>query len=168
MKNIKMGVLNKLVLEFPKVFWDNVDVINYVSDIKGVWNETFNLSPVLNKPILVIFTTGDFATKMETWDDNLIIRSAMNTLQKIYGNDNIPNPINYKITRWNSDNNTLGSYSYSSVGSKQPYDRKNIGSPIDNKIFFAGEATSSLYPATVHGAYLSGLEAFNQILKVKN
>jgi monoamine oxidase len=167
MKNINMGVLNKLVLEFPKVFWDNVDVINYVSDIKGVWNETFNLYPVLNKPILVMFTAGDFSKKMETWDDNLIIKSAMNTLQKIYGNGNIPNPINYKITRWNNDNNTLGSYSYSSVGSKQPNDRKNIASSIDNKIFFAGEATSSLYPATVHGAYLSGLEAFNQILKLK-
>lgn len=166
MKNIKMGVLNKLVLEFPKVFWEDVDVINYVSDIKGVWNETFNLNPVLNKPILVMFTAGDFAKKMETWDDNLIIKSAMNTLQKIYGT-NIPNPINYKITRWNSDNNTLGSYSYSSVGAKQPNDRKNIASPISNKIFFAGEATSSLYPATVHGAYLSGLEASNQIIKLK-
>ena len=166
MKNIKMGVLNKLVLEFPKVFWEDVDVINYVSDIKGVWNETFNLNPVLNKPILVMFTAGDFAKKMETWDDNLIIKSAMNTLQKIYGT-NIPNPINYKITRWNSDNNTLGSYSYSSVGAKQPNDRKNLASPIANKIFFAGEATSSLYPATVHGAYLSGLEASNQIIKLK-
>lgn len=164
MKNINMGVLNKLVLEFPKVFWDNVDVINYVSDIKGLWNETFNLSPVLKKPILVMFNAGEFAKKMETWDDNLIVKSAMNTLQKIYGN-NIPNPINHKITRWDSDKNTMGSYSYSSVGAKQPQDRKNIASSISNKIFFAGEATSSLYPATVHGAYLSGLDASDDLIK---
>jgi monoamine oxidase len=166
MKNINMGVLNKLFLEFPKVFWDNnVEVINYISESKGIWNESFNLANVLNKPILVMFSTSDLASQMENWPDHQIVNSAMNTLKKIYG-PNIPNPIKYAITRWNSDPHTLGSYSYSAVGSSQPSNRKQISYPLLNRVFFAGEATSSLYPATVHGAYLSGLDTANSILKI--
>jgi len=166
MKNINMGVLNKLVLEFPTVFWDkNVEVINYVSESKGIWNETFNLANVVNKPVLVMFSTGDLSKEIETWNDNQIINSAMTVLKKIYG-PNIPNPIKYAVTRWNSDPHTLGSYSYSGLGSKQPSDRNELMSPILNRVFFAGEASSSLYPATVHGAYLSGLDVANRIIKL--
>ena len=34
-----------------------------------------------------------------------------------------------------------------------------ISAPIDNLIYFAGEHTHENYPATIHGAYLSGLRA---------
>lgn len=166
MKNINMGVLNKLVLEFPTVFWNkNVEVINYVSESKGIWNETFNLANIVNKPVLVMFSTGDLSKEIENWNDNQIISSAMSVLKKIYG-PNIPNPIKYAVTRWNSDPYTLGSYSYSAVGSKQPSDRNELTSPVLNRVFFAGEASSSLYPATVHGAYLSGLDTSNKIIKL--
>jgi monoamine oxidase len=38
MSNLKMGLLNKLYLEFPSVFWDkDAEVINHVSDPKGLW-----------------------------------------------------------------------------------------------------------------------------------
>lgn len=165
-KNINMGVLNKLILEFPYVFWDkNVEVINYISESKGLWNETFNLVNAVNKPILVMFSTGDLAKEFENFSDNQIIFSAMNVLKKIYG-QNIPNPDKYIITRWNNDPYTLGSYSYSAVGSNQPLDRVTLATPLLKRVFFAGEATSSLYPATVHGAYLSGVNTANQILNV--
>ena len=34
-----------------------------------------------------------------------------------------------------------------------------ISIPIDGLIYFAGEHTHQDYPATIHGAYLSGLRA---------
>jgi len=38
MEHLKMGLLNKLYLEFPSVFWDyEVEVLNKVSEIKGLW-----------------------------------------------------------------------------------------------------------------------------------
>ena len=62
------------------------------------------------------------------------------------------------ITRWNQDPFSLGSYSYTPVGSKQSQ-RRQIAMPIENRVFFAGEATSQFFPATVHGAFLSGVRA---------
>lgn len=35
--------------------------------------------------------------------------------------------------------------------------------PVANRVFFAGEATSRRYQATVHGAYLSGVRAAEEI-----
>mgnify|MGYP006268404421 CR=1 FL=1 len=40
-------------------------------------------------------------------------------------------------------------------------DRATLAEPINGRLFFAGEATSRQYPATVHGAFLSGISASN-------
>ena len=43
-KNLKMGLLNKLFLEFPSVFWNKeAEVLNKVSETKGLWQESYNL-----------------------------------------------------------------------------------------------------------------------------
>jgi hypothetical protein len=52
----------------------------------------------------------------------------------------------------------------SRVGAIQPTDRNNLAAPLSNRLYFAGEHTSALYPATVHGAYLSGIAAASAIL----
>jgi monoamine oxidase len=156
MEYLKMGLLNKLYLEFPSVFWDNeVEVLNKVSEIKGLWQESYNLYYYTKQPILLMFTAADFAKDMETWTDSEIVASAMATLKLIYG-DTIPDPTEQVITRWGSDPFSQGSYSYSSVGSDEPTNRLAMAATVANRLFFAGEATSDLYPATNHGAYLSG------------
>lgn len=75
---------------------------------------------------------------------------------------NVPEPIQTVCTRWGGDPFSLGSYSNVAVGaSGDDYDilAESVG---DGRLFFAGEATTRRYPATMHGAFLSGLrEAAN-------
>ena len=100
LKHLKMGLLNKLYLEFPSVFWgEYTEVINHVSETKGLWSESYNIYYYTKKPILLMFTAADFAKEMETWTDSEIVASAMATLRLIYG-DTIPDPIDQIITRW--------------------------------------------------------------------
>jgi monoamine oxidase len=47
-----------------------------------------------------------------------------------------------------------------------PEDYDTLAQPVDNRLFFAGEHTQRDYPATVHGAYLSGKRAANEILRL--
>ena len=87
----------------------------------------------------------------------------MATLRLMYG-DQIPDPVGQVITRWGQDQFSLGSYSFSGVGSEEPADRKTLAATVAGRLFFAGEHTSHLYFATVHGAYLSGLDAAKKIV----
>lgn len=82
----------------------------------------------------------------------------------IYGPQGIevPDPIQTVCTRWGSDPLSCGSYSNVAVGaSGDDYDilAESVG---EGRLFFAGEATNRRYPATMHGALLSGFrEAAN-------
>lgn len=157
-----MGVLNKCYLRFPSVFWPaNVDWLEHVAAKHGVWTEWVSFKRAANQPILLGFNAADQGRAIEAWTDQQIVASAMQTLRTLYGN-NIPNPIDYQITRWASDPFALGSYSYNAVGST-PTMRKALAAPVANKLFFAGEASQQDYFGTAHGAYLSGLRVAGEI-----
>ncbi len=72
------------------------------------------------------------------------------------------------VTRWRSDPWTRGSYSFVSVESSGK-DYEYLGEPVVPpssgvpRVFFAGEHTCKNYPATVHGALLSGLREARKI-----
>ncbi|BAQ60798.1 amine oxidase [Geminocystis sp. NIES-3708] len=154
--SLGMGILNKLYLRFPSRFWTkNYDWIEHISPKKGQWSEWVNLESALKIPILLGFNAGKFGNEIEFWKDEKIVEDAMKTLRSIFGNS-IPNPQDYQLTRWNSDPFTFGSYSYYATGST-PKHRRELAKPIGKRVYFAGEATSLDYPATAHGAYLSGL-----------
>ena len=158
-----MGVLNKCYLRFERAFWpDNVDWLEYIPARHGEWVEWVSFMRSSNKPVLLGFNAAQYGQEIESWSDTAIVDRAMQTLRTIYG-QNIPDPIDYQITRWASDPFSLGSYSFNPVGSR-PAMRDELAKPLNAKLFFAGEATEKNYFATAHGAYLSGLRAANQIL----
>lgn len=74
----------------------------------------------------------------------------------------VPDPIQSICTKWGSDPFSFGSYSHVRVQSSgSDYDilAENLG----GRLFFAGEATIRQHPATMHGAYLSGLREASRI-----
>ncbi len=160
-KNLGMGVLNRVYLKFSEVFWDDTQTLEYISKNKGEWCEWVNFDTIIKQPILLGFNAGDFGTKIEEYSDQEIIKSAMEVLRTIY--EDIPDPLDSIITRWHQDEFSYGSYSYVKVGAT-PEDYDNLSQAIDNKLFFAGEATSKEYPATVHGAFLSGKRVAKEII----
>jgi len=76
-----------------------------------------------------------------------------------------PTPAAMLRTSWSTDPLAFGSYSYMAVGA-DPKMRKALAAPLANRVFFAGEATASDYPATVHGAQSSGVRVAQEILDV--
>jgi len=61
------------------------------------------------------------------------------------------------LHRWGVDPFARGSYSYALPG--QAECRGALAAAVDDRLFFAGEATSPNFFSTAHGAYLSGLSA---------
>jgi len=162
-RQTRMGVFNKIFLKFDSVFWgDDYELIGYMGSQDSDWPEIVNFHKIAGLPVLLAFSAGAAGEQNELRSDAELVACLMGCLRKMYG-QNIPEPSGHLITRWNQDPFSLGSYSYTPVGSKQSQ-RRHIGMPVENRVFFAGEATSQLFPSTVHGAFLSGVRAAYEIM----
>ncbi|GLT67663.1 hypothetical protein SLA2020_399550 [Shorea laevis] len=118
-------------------------------------NYFLNLHKATGHSVLVYMPAGKLAKDIEKMSDEAASNFAYTQLKRILPNASAP--IQYLVSRWGSDINSLGSYSYDTVGKPHDlYDRLRI--PVDN-LFFAGEATSANYPGSVHGAFSTGLMA---------
>ncbi len=166
-KHIGMGVFNKAYLLFDKPFWDkSTEWFVFLSKQNNPKEdfEVLNYYSKTQQPILLFFTTGEFAANLEKKTDRQIVDRIMETLRMIYGND-IPYPTSYLITHWGIDPYSRGSFSYPRIGSSGE-DYKVLAQPIRNKVFFAGEATFSADPSTVTGAFVSGINAAREISRI--
>lgn len=162
---LKMGLLDKVYLKFPALFWEKEkELIITLDNDADYFPEFINYYRLLDEPVLMAFSAGSFAKKVEAMSDEDIIEQIMGTLQRHYGSA-IPKPEKYKITRWFEDPLSYGAYSYLPAGVERD-NRNALAMPVDNKVFFAGEATSFYFPSTVHGAFLSGVRSAYEIMLI--
>jgi hypothetical protein len=165
LSRLGFGLLNKLVMTFPRVFWeDNLDYfgsMNSDPDERGDCYLFWNLYPCVTEPVLVGLIAGKAAFAVEKQSLDEVLERTMKRLRKIFGQD-IPDPVRYIKTNWNTDIFSTGSYSYIRAGGNgNDYD--NLAKDVQDRIYFAGEATCRQHPATVLGALLSGLKAAGNI-----
>ena len=157
-----MGLLNKVFLRFDKPFWPRNQQVFFFAWEGAAWPECYNLEPVIGQPILMALKSGRPAETDEPRSDDVIVAGLMKQLQQAFG-AKLLQPISSHVTRWGVDPYSLGSYSFMKVGSI-PNDYEDLSLPVGDRLFFAGEATSRHHPATVAGAYLSGLREAKRIL----
>lgn len=167
-KRLGFGLLNKVAMLFPHDFWGGeIDTFGHLTEDSSRRGEFFlfySYSSVSGGPLLVALVAGESAIKFEKSSPVENVERVLNVLRGIFSPKGIdvPNPLQVICTRWGSDKFTYGSYSYVAIGSSgDDYDilAESIG---DGRVFFAGEATNRRYPATMHGALLSGFrEAAN-------
>ena len=158
---LDMGILNRTVLLFDEPFWDrHTEWIGYAGRRPGQWSETLNLYPYLGRPVLAMFNPGSFGAETEAYSDAELTSRAVEALKAMFSD--VPAPVDAVSTRWGSDPWSWGSYSYLPVGVE--FDTyRDMARPVGDRLFFAGEATHSRFPSTVHGALLSGRRAARQI-----
>jgi len=157
-----MGTLNKVALKFAKRFWPaDRQFVGQMSATYGEYPTVMNWSAHTGQPVLMAFTGGNFARALEARTDAQISGEIMNVLRRIYGGG-ATDPVAVRVTRWAADPFAGGSYSHVRVGaSSDMFD--HLAAPVQGRVFFAGEATSKAYRGTVHGAYLSGLRAAQEV-----
>ncbi|KAK9064078.1 hypothetical protein SSX86_017950 [Deinandra increscens subsp. villosa] len=167
-KRLGFGLLNKVAMLFPHLFWGtDLDMFGHLSDDPSRRGEFFlfySYATVAGGPVLMALVAGEAAHSFECMPPTDAVTRILQILRGIYEPQGIdvPEPIQTVCTRWGCDPFSLGSYSNVAVGSSgDDYDilAESVG---DGRLFFAGEATTRRYPATMHGAFLSGLrEAAN-------
>ncbi|PJF30810.1 MAG: monoamine oxidase [Candidatus Thermofonsia Clade 1 bacterium] len=152
---LRMGTLNKVALRFPRAFWDtDLHRFGYLDESTAELFEFFNLHVLHGQPILVALARGDHARSLERLAPEQAAARAFQTLQRAFGRA-IPEPEAFAVTAWHSDPFARGAYSHVPPNARHA-DYDILARPVQNRLFFAGEGTLSDYPATVHGALISG------------
>uniref|UniRef100_A0A2R5LNP7 Lysine-specific histone demethylase 1A n=1 Tax=Ornithodoros turicata TaxID=34597 RepID=A0A2R5LNP7_9ACAR len=170
-QRLGFGNLNKVVLCFERVFWDpNANLFGHVGSTTASRGELFLFWNLYRAPVLLALVAGEAAAIMENVSDDVIVGRCIAVLRGIFGN--VPQPRETVVTRWRADPWSRGSYSYVATGASgndydilaTPVTPPSVGSSQSlPRLFFAGEHTIRNYPATVHGALLSGLREAGRI-----
>ena len=159
-----MGVMNKMVLKFDQPFWPpEPHVLVYADQQRGKYPLFLNLLHFTGQPVLVCLVPPSYENALETLTEADAKASAMSVLRTMFGR-NAREPLSVLQTRWKADPWSRGSYSFDKLGAT-PGDRDRLAAPVQGRIFFAGEATHRRMFSTVHGAYLSGCRAGDEILQ---
>lgn len=161
-QRLGMGLLNMAAFKFPRVFWPEDCAAFIMTQLDATSIPIFfNYQRYTSSPVLMGYYGGERGHRIENLSDTELVKQIMNDLRKIFGPD-IPEPSQHVRTHWSRDEFSFGSYSYLAIDASAA-DLDALASPVDGKLFFAGEATHSKHFATTHGAYLSGIRAANEI-----
>lgn len=161
------GLLNKVVMMFTHQFWngelDYFGIVNPSTESRGEGYLFWNLHRVMGQYVLVALVAGaaSHAIEDESSKDAAVVARVVEALRAKFGAAHVPDPVKSVVTRWHSEPMSRGSYSYIAIGSSgSDYDilARSVGN-----LYFAGEATIREHPATVAGAFLSGLRESGNI-----
>jgi len=109
------------------------------------------------------YTGGRFAVWLERAGVAAAVDLVKEKLAKAFGSDLPKHVTRHIVTAWHGDPWIRGSYSAALPG--QGHQRAELARPVEDRLFFAGEATSVEFHATAHGAYLSGAAAARAVAK---
>lgn len=108
---------------------------------------------------------GKFARELEEAGEGALAQQSIDEIVALLGSDYRKKLRPLANSRWALDPFATGAYSHALPGFADQ--RAVLAAPVDQRIFFAGEATSPNFFSTCHGAFESGVRAVGEVLKVR-
>lgn len=161
------GLLNKVSMFWERnedivwsrdTFWFNL--VTPEDHTSGVWTSYFNPTSLTGTPSLIGWIGGMEAEAAEDQTDEEIMQHVFANLKSMF--PAIRYPAEFFISRWQSDKNFLGSYSFEVAGGS--CSRSALRERVEN-VFFAGEATNSAWYGTTVGAWDTGKVAAEDMVE---
>ncbi len=122
----------------------------------------YHLRP-FGRPLIEAYFGGKFARELEAGGAGAFADHAVNDLAGVLGNAVRKRLKPVACSAWALDPCALGSYSHALPGYSD--ERATLAAPVEDRIFFAGEAVSKHDFSTAHGAYRTGEAAAGAALK---
>jgi monoamine oxidase len=175
---LEMGKVIRVVLNFRERFWGEIKpsprAKKKLSNMaflfsQDEWFPTWWTSMPNQTPIITGWAPFRSAERLSGQSHSFVIERALETLSKLLG----PSPSELQsilqagyFHDWETDPFSMGAYSYGKVGAIAA--QKMIAAPLENTLFFAGEATDMAgNNGTVNGAIASGYRAAADILRAR-
>ena len=125
---------------------------------RSAFTAGYRLSP-MGLQLIEAYLGGDSAAALEERD---VFAFVADELAGLFGSAIRQRLTPLVATRWRHEPHIHGSYSHAKIG--RAGQRAVLATPVEGRIFFAGEACSRTDFSTAHGAYQTGIDAAEQVL----
>ena len=122
---------------------------------------TYHLRP-FGQNCIEGFFGGRFARELEAAGEGALIAASIDEIVALLGSDYRRKLKPLGESRWAQDVFAHGSYSHALPGHADK--RAVLAAPVDDRLFFAGEATSPHFFSTAHGAQETGVRAAGEVI----
>jgi monoamine oxidase len=158
---LPLGINNKVMLRL-----DEPSDLPSDGNLRGATMRTatggYHLRP-FGQPCIEGFFGGSFAKQLDDAGEGALAAEAIDEIVSLLGTDYRRRLTPLAESRWASDPFARGGYSHALPGHADK--RAVLAAPVDDRLFFAGEATSPNFFSTAHGAHDSGARAAKEVLK---
>ena len=158
-RGLPLGLADKVMLAL-----DEPNALPAEGNLRGATMRTamgtYHLRP-FGQPCIEGFFGGRFAQELEDAGDGALAAQSIEEIVALLGSDFRRKLKPLSESRWAHDAFAHGSYSHALPG--HAGDRAILAAPLDNRLFFAGEATSPNFFSTAHGAHDSGERAAGEV-----
>jgi monoamine oxidase len=181
-RNIMMGKVIRITLRFRERFWaelpaglakphdaertKTMDDMSFLLS-QDEWFPTWWTAMPAKSPFITGWAPFRCAEKLSGKSESFIVERALAALHRILGvkAEELESLLEHAYVHdWQSDPFARGAYSYGKAGEAEA--PSALALPIDDTLFFAGEATDvNGHNGTVHGAIASGRRAAAEILQ---
>lgn len=153
---LPMGTENKIGLHFDRDVFGPQGRGHY-----STWNDDGSRAKidvsVMGFNTAVVFVGGQHAIWLEKQGASAMKDFAEDRVADVFGTDIRKHVDRAVATGWSGDPWTRGAWACARPG--QAHQRANLARPVDDRLFFAGEASVIGAQGTCHGAYESGIRA---------
>jgi monoamine oxidase len=171
LSGIVAGPVHKVILRFRRAFWEELDGGRYrdasfFHSLETAFPTFWTTMPV-RSTLLNAWVGGPPAVSLSGKSDAEIVHAALQSLRMMFGLAANADRVQLEaafVHNWERDPFSRCAYSYVGVGANDTA-RRDLAAPLDDTLFFAGEATDTTgEPATVTGALQSGSRAAREVL----
>jgi monoamine oxidase len=110
----------------------------------------------MGKDIVVALIGGTYADALQARGKQAMVDALLDKLARIYGPSVRDHVVASEVTSWRSDPWQGGAFAAAHPG--YAHMRFKLAAPVNDTVFFAGEATSLKWSGTASGAFVSGTE----------
>src|SRR5262245_22486067 len=162
-RGLPLGLTDKLFLSLK-----GAEEFEKDSRVFGATDRTatgaYHLRP-FGRDQIEVFFGGQLAADLESGGEDAFLDFAVAELTKLFGNAFANRVKIIRVHTWGADPFARGSYSYALPGMSDC--RAKLAAPVDDRLFFAGEACSPCDFSTAHGGWVTGIAAANQVIAAR-
>jgi monoamine oxidase len=160
LSRLESGPVIRVAMAFREAFWEKEHPgVAFFHSPEAAF-PTFWTPLPMHAPLLTAWAGGPKAARLTSSSEKFLLRKALESVRSVLRS--IEEPSGFAIHDWQADPYARGGYSYVRVGGTGA--REELAEPLEETLYFAGEATDTEQSGTVGGALASGLRAAKEIL----